>query len=141
MYPCQLNFVPCTEPSEKKIWFIKKIVLYLYKQNKMKPFQKTYYTDKFNITIRVKRDCFDSMGCRLTIKDRTKSFNGHLVRVLYTWFYNDKDMFRKLLRGMLDVKVSRKTIDEIIDDVKENLMVEEVIAVVYKKVTKKMFWE
>ncbi len=70
----------------------------------MKPFQKTYYTDKFNITIRVKRDCFDSMGCRLTIKDRTKSFNGHLVRVLYTWFYNDKDMFRKLLRGMLDVK-------------------------------------
>jgi len=42
---------------------------------------------------------------------------------------------------MLDVKVSRKTIDEIIDDVKENLMVEEVIAVVYKKVTKKMFWE
>ncbi len=107
----------------------------------MKPFHKTYYTDKFNITIRVKRDCFDSMGCRLSIKDRTKKFNGHLDRIVYSWFYNDKDMFRKYFRKMLDVKVPRKTIDEIIDDVKENLMIEEVIAVVYKKVTKKMFWE
>lgn len=113
----------------------------MYKQNKMKPFQKTYYTDKFNITIRVLRDCFDSMGCRLTIKERNRKFNGHLNRVVYTMFYNDKDMFRKFRRGMLDVKVPRKTIDEIMDDVKENLMVEEVIAVVYKKVTKKMFWE
>jgi hypothetical protein len=108
----------------------------------MKPFQKTYYTDKFNITIRGMRDCFDSMGCRLTIKDRTqKKFNGHLVRVVYTWFYNDKDMFRKLFRKMLDVKVPRKDIEQTIDDVKENLMVEEVVAVVYKRVTKKMFWE
>jgi hypothetical protein len=42
---------------------------------------------------------------------------------------------------MLDVKVPRKDIEQTIDDVKENLMVEEVIAVVYKRVTKKMFWE
>jgi hypothetical protein len=42
---------------------------------------------------------------------------------------------------MLDVKVPRKDIEQTIDDVKENLMVEEVVAVVYKRVTKKMFWE
>lgn len=107
----------------------------------MKPFQKTYYTDKLNITIRVKRDCFDSMGCRLTIKDRTKRFCGDMDRIVYDWFYNDKDMFRKYYRRMLDVKVPRKDIEEIINDVKENLMIEEVVAIVYKKVSKKMFWE
>ena len=97
----------------------------------MKTFSKTYYTDKFNITIRIKRDCLDCMGCRLTIKLGS-------WRILYVQFYNDRNMFKNYKKNMIKSKVPRKTIDEIIEDIKINLFFEKVIT--YKLIEEKMFW-
>lgn len=111
----------------------------MYKQihNKMKPFSKTYYTDKVNITIRIKRDEFCSMGCRLTIKDNSRSYHN---RIVYTWFYNDKNMFRNYTRKMIDTKlIPRKDVDSIVEDIRLNLMFEKVI--VYKPIETKMLWD
>lgn len=102
----------------------------------MKPFSKTYYTDKYNITIRIKRDEFCSMGCRLTIKDKTRYVG---ERIVYTQFYNDKDMFRKYERRMIETKVPRKYVDEIMTDIRINLKFEKVV--VYQPITNKMLWE
>ena len=105
----------------------------------MKPFSKTYYTDKLSITIRIKRNELCFMGCRLTIKDISdKTFRG-ANRILYTWFPNDKDMFKWYQRNMSKTKVPRTTINEIIDDIKKNLMFEKVIT--YQPIEKKMFWD
>jgi hypothetical protein len=107
--------------------------------NDMNTFAKTYYTDKLNITVRIKRDELCSMGCRLTIKDRTKcgvwrSFD----RILYTQFYNDKKMFTKYRNEMIETKVPAKTVKEIIEDIKINLMFEKVV--VYRPVNTKPLW-
>lgn len=102
----------------------------------MKPFSKTYRTDTMNITIRIKRHELCSMGCRLTIKDNSRSYCNRLV---YTWFPNNKDMFKWYQRGMSEIKVPRTTINEIIDDIKINLMFEKVIT--YQPIEKKMFWD
>lgn len=101
----------------------------------MKPFSKTYYTDNLNITIRIKRDEFCSMGCRLTIKDKSRYIG---QRIVYTWFYNDKDMFRKYERKMIETKIPRNTIIDIMEDIKINLMFEKVV--MYQPIKTKMFW-
>ena len=118
------------------------LVLYLWVHKthnemiQLKNFSKTYYTDNMIITIRIKRDMFDSMGCRLTIKERTQH---NIRRIVYTQFYNDKDMFRKYYRGMLDVKIPRTKIEEIMEDVKSNLKFEKVVTL--QPINVKMFWE
>ncbi len=117
----------------------------------MKPFSKTYYTDKLSITIRIKRHELCSMGCRLTIKDiSNKTFRG-ASRILYTWFPNNKDMFGRYKERMTNIskyswvdvssktKVPRTTINEIIDDIKKNLMFEKVVT--YQPIEKKMLWD
>ncbi len=119
----------------------------------MKPFSKTYYTDKLSITIRIKRNELCSMGCRLTIKDiSNKTFRG-ANRILYTWFPNDKLMFDRYKKRMSNptkfswshsyepskTKVPKSTINEIIDDIKKNLMFEKVVT--YQPIEKKMFWD
>jgi hypothetical protein len=71
------------------------------------------------------------MGCRLTIKLGS-------WRILYVQFYNDKNMFKNYKKNMIESKVPRKTIDEIIEDIKTNLMFEKVIT--YKLIEEKMFW-
>jgi len=101
----------------------------------MKPFSKTYYTDKLNITIRIKRDCLDSTGCRLTIKLKTEY--GGFIRIVYDWFSNDKNMFRTYQKKMIKVKVPIKTIDDIIEDIKKNLFFEKIIT--YKQINNKLW--
>jgi hypothetical protein len=108
--------------------------------NDMRTFSRTYYTEKLNITIRIKRDELCSMGCRLTIKDRTRcgmwrSFD----RILYTQFYNDNKMFTKYRRQMIETKVPGKVVNEIIDDIKMNLRFEKVV--MYQPIETKMFWD
>jgi hypothetical protein len=104
----------------------------------MKPFSKTYYTDKFSITIRIKRNELCMMGSRLTIKDISdKTFRG-ANRILYTWFPNDKLMFGRYKKRMTETKVPKTMVDEIIEDIKNNLMFEKVIT--YQPIEKKMFW-
>jgi hypothetical protein len=71
------------------------------------------------------------MGCRLTIKLGS-------WRILYVQFYNDKNMFKNYKKNMIESKVPRKTIDEIIEDITTNLMFEKVIT--YKLIEEKMFW-
>jgi hypothetical protein len=103
----------------------------------MKPFSKTYHTDKVTITIRIKRNEFCSMGCRLTIKDNSRCYHNRLV---YDWFYKDKDMFRKYTRKMIEIKlIPRKIVDSIVEDIKLNLMFERVI--VYQPIKTKMLWD
>ena len=106
----------------------------------MNNFSKTYYTENLNITIRIKRDEFCSLGCRLTIKERhNKTYWGGMNRIVYTQFYNDKDMFRKYERKMMETKVPRKWIDEIMNDIRTNLLFEKVV--LYQPIEKKMFWD
>ena len=102
----------------------------------MKPFSKTYYTDTLNITIRIKRNELCSMGCRLTIKEIGKYYNH---RILYTWFPNNKDMFKWYRRNMTETKIPKKTIDSIVEDIKINLLFEKVVT--YQPITKKMLWD
>ena len=102
----------------------------------MKPFSKTYRTDTMNITIRIKRHELCSMGCRLTIKANGTYFN---KRILYTWFPNNKDMFKWYRRNMTETKIPKKTIDSIVEDIKINLLFEKVVT--YQPITKKMLWE
>jgi hypothetical protein len=91
------------------------------------------------------------MGCRLTIKDiSNKTFRG-ANRILYTWFPNDKLMFERYKKRMSNIsefswvsvspktKVPKATINEIIDDIKKNLMFEKVVT--YQPIEKKMFWD
>lgn len=107
--------------------------------NDMNTFSKTYYTDKLNITVRIKRDELCSMGCRLTIKDRTRCDVWRtFYRVLYTQFYNDKRMFTKYRKQMIETNVPGKVVKEIIDDIKMNLMFEKVV--VYQPVKTKPLW-
>ena len=111
----------------------------------MKNFSKTYYTDDLHITIRIKRDELCSMGCRLTIKRKFgSSYHGSIYnfnRLVYTWFYNDKDLFRKYERKMIETKVVPKTmIKEIMDDIQLNLKFEKVVMVTYQPITMKTLW-
>lgn len=89
------------------------------------------------------------MGCRLTIKDiSNKTFRG-ANRILYTWFPNDKLMFERYKERMSNIsefswvsvppktKVPKVTIDEIIDDIKKNLMFEKVVT--YQPIENKIF--
>ena len=108
--------------------------------NDMRTFSRTYYTEKLNITIRIKRDELCSMGCRLTIKDRTRSGMWRSFdRILYTQFYNDNKMFTKYRRLMIETKVPGKVVNEIIDDIKMNLRFEKVV--MYQPIETKMFWD
>lgn len=93
----------------------------------MKTFAKTYYKDNLNISIRIKRDERCPMGARLTIKDMSRNF---CQRIVYSWFYNDKNMFSNYRRKMKETEISSNTIDEIIEDIKTNLMFEKVITYV-----------
>jgi hypothetical protein len=90
----------------------------------MKPFSKTYYVGDLHITIRIKRDELCLMGCRLTIKQKC-TYN--LYRILYIQFYNDKNLFREYEKGMVECKIPRTTIDDIMKDIKINLMSEKVV--------------
>jgi hypothetical protein len=47
-------------------------------------------------------------------------------------------MFKNYKKNMIKSKVPRKTIDEIIEDIKINLLFEKVIT--YKLIEEKMFW-
>ena len=108
--------------------------------NDMDTFSKTYYTDKLNITIRIKRDELCTMGCRLTIKDRTRrDIWRNFDRIVYTWFYNDKKMFKNYRDELVKVRLPRNQIKEIIDDVKTNLMYKKVVT--YEPIDKKMIWD
>ena len=108
--------------------------------NDMNTFSKTYYTDKLNITIRIKRDELCSMGCRLTIKDRTRKYSWSSIdRLVYTFFYNDKKMFSNYRKEMIQVKIPRKIVDEIIEDVKISLNYKKVVT--YEPIGTKMIWE
>jgi predicted SPOUT superfamily RNA methylase MTH1 len=107
--------------------------------NDMRTFSRTYYTEKLNITIRIKRDELCSMGCRLTIKDRMKRDYWGMDRIVYSQFYNDKKMFTKYRRQMIETKVPGKVVNEIIDDIKMNLRFEKVV--VYQPIETKMFWD
>lgn len=105
----------------------------------MSIFAKTYRTDDFIISVRIKRDDICYYGCRLTIKDKNKySFLGGLDRITYTGFLNDKHMFDNCKREMKKVKVPKKTIDEVIDDIKGNLLFEKVV--IYQRIKTKMPW-
>jgi hypothetical protein len=104
----------------------------------MNTLAKTYHTDDFIISVRIKRDEICYSGCRLTIKDKNNiSFRGP-SRIVYTGFLNDKYMFDNCKREMKRVKVSKKTIDEIIDDIKGNLLFEKVV--VYQPIKTKLPW-
>lgn len=99
----------------------------------MKPFSKTYYTDKFNITVRIKReiDEMTNYAARLSVKKRIKWNVGpnsyyKLDRIVYTYFANDKNMFKKYKDSLKRAKVPKKTRDEIILDIRRNLFFEEV---------------
>lgn len=118
----------------------------------MKPFSKTYYTDKLSITIRIKRNELCFMGCRLTIKDISNKTIRTGGKILYTWFPNDKHMFDEYKKRMANpakfswsrihqpskTRVPKATINEIIDDIKKNLMFEKIVT--YQPIEKKMFW-
>jgi hypothetical protein len=100
----------------------------------MNTFSKTYYVDDLHITIRIKRYELCSMGCRLTIKQKS-TYDLH--RILYTQFYNDKNLFREYEMGMVECKISRTTIDDIMKDVRTNLMFEKVV--MYQPITNNVF--
>ena len=105
----------------------------------MNTFSKTYYVDDLHITIRIKRYELCSMGCRLTIKRKlgfSRSYY-NFNRILYTSFYNDKNMFREYEMGMVECKISRTTIDDIMKDVRTNLMFEKVV--MYQPITNNVF--
>jgi hypothetical protein len=107
-------------------------------------FAKTYYTDKLNISVRIDRESFCWSGCRLTIKDRINrryvgfGRSGEVDRIVYTWFPNDKHLFKCYREEMKKVKIPNKDIKEIIDDMKSSLMYEKVV--VYKPISSKMSW-
>jgi hypothetical protein len=50
-----------------------------------------------------------------------------------------KDMFRKYTRKMIETKVPRKIVDDIVEDIKLNLKFEKVI--VYQPIKTKMLWD
>jgi hypothetical protein len=104
----------------------------------MNTFAKTYHTDDFIISVRIKRDEMCYWGCRLTIKDKNNiSFRGP-SRIVYTGFLNDRYMFDNCKREMKKVKVPKKTVDGVIDDIKGNLLFEKVV--VYQPIKTKLPW-
>jgi len=107
----------------------------------MNTFSKTYYVDNLHITIRIKRDELCFLGCRLTIKRKlgfSRSYY-NFDRILYTSFYNDMNMFREYEERMVECEIPRTTIDDIMKDIKTNVMSEKVVVVTYKPITNKMF--
>lgn len=109
----------------------------------MKPFSKTYYVKNLHVTIRIKRDEIHSHGCRLTIKRKLKkrkySMGVHQRSILYTIFHNDKNLFENYERKMIECKVPKKTIKEIIKDIRTNLMFEKVVTHTYQPITNNIF--
>lgn len=104
----------------------------------MNRFSKTYHTDGFIVSVRINRDEMCQWGCRLTIKDKNEMWINGPRRIVYTGFLNDRYMFDNCKREMKRVKVPKKIVDGIIDDIKGNLLFEKVV--VYQPIKTKLPW-
>ena len=87
----------------------------------MKAFNKLYRTDKLRITVRIKKHELCSMGCRLTIKEKTRFLPPYnYKRTVYIQFYNTKDRFENYEKELNKANVPVDTINEIMEDVRNN---------------------
>lgn len=105
----------------------------------MNKFSKTYYPDKYNISVVIRRDSFSWMGCRIRIKMRKENQVTGFDHLLLRTFPNDDKMFKRIEKCIDKTDIPKKDVKKIVEDIKRNVMFEKVVT--FKPLNGKMSWE
>lgn len=88
----------------------------MYQQtNTMKRFNKTYYTENFRVRLQI-----SNTSDRLTIY---KTFGNNIgQRIVYEMYFKRDNLSNRILKDLMSVNVPFKTIEDVMTDVKLNLV-------------------